>query len=267
MIRLLKASDVDACLSLSAEAGWNQTEADWLAAIETGRECCWGLEDGGELAGTTTVVNYSGQLAWIGMVLVRKARRRRGIARRLMEHALSWCDEREIPTVKLDATDLGRPLYLALGFEDEQAIERWGGAGMPGPATSGPDRRGPDFSLDGFERDRRALLERLTDIPGAESIGIEGGFALTRDGANARFLGPLVAKDRGTARRLVEIALAGRPSEPFFWDLLPEHPEAASLAAELGFARKRQLMRMVRPGGATRVDSNRLWAAAGFEYG
>jgi len=264
MIRPLTERDIEACMSLSREAGWNQTAHDWRAALKTGVGSCWGFEDAGELVGTATAVDYSGELAWIGMVLVRGDRRRRGIARRLMEHALEWCDAREIPTVKLDATDFGRPLYLALGFEDEQLIERWGGTGEAGERT---EAGVPDFALDAFGQDRRELLERLASMPGAESFETEGGFALTRSGANARYLGPLVAADRETARRLVKTAIRGRPGEPYFWDLLPEHAGATELAGELGFVLKRRLVRMARPGGAVRSDAERMWGAAGFEYG
>lgn len=264
MIRLLGTGDVDACMGLSAEAGWNQTADDWRTAMAAGPECCWGFEDGGEVVGTTTAITYGEDLAWIGMVLVRGDRRRRGIARRLMLHALDWLDARGVATVKLDATDFGRPLYLELGFVDEQPIERWAGVGRAGlPSEAGE----ADFRLDDFEAERGALLKRLSAAPGAETFAAARGFLLTRPGANARFLGPLVAEDRETAKRLVEDGLAGRAGAPFFWDLLPERAQSAELGAELGFERRRRLMRMARPGGGKRSDSARVWAAAGFEYG
>lgn len=264
MIRLLGAEDVDACMGLSAEAGWNQTADDWRTAMAAGPECCWGFEDDDEVVGTTTAITYGDELAWIGMVLVRGDRRRRGIARRLMLHALDWLDARGVKTVKLDATDFGRPLYRDLGFVDEQPIERWAGIGRAGqPCAEGQ----ADFGLDDFEAKREALLKRLSAAPGAEAFAARRGFLLTRPGANARFLGPLVAEDRLTAKRLLEDGLAGREGAPFFWDLTPEHAQSAELAAELGFERRRRLMRMARPGDGTRPDSERVWAAAGFEYG
>lgn len=42
--------------------------------------------------------------------------RRRGIARALTESALQWCRERKCSTVRLHASQAGRPLYAGLGF-------------------------------------------------------------------------------------------------------------------------------------------------------
>src|SRR2546430_8956029 len=39
--------------------------------------------------------------------------------------ALALADRIKIETVKLDATDQGRPLYVKMGFRCEQSVERW----------------------------------------------------------------------------------------------------------------------------------------------
>lgn len=43
--------------------------------------------------------------------------RRRGIARRLMGVMIEWCRQAGFAVVNLHASDDGRPLYLAMGFE------------------------------------------------------------------------------------------------------------------------------------------------------
>ncbi|MFN8546644.1 MAG: GNAT family N-acetyltransferase [Candidatus Eisenbacteria bacterium] len=43
--------------------------------------------------------------------------RRRGLARQLMEQMISWCRAKGFRAVSLHASDEGRPLYAALGFE------------------------------------------------------------------------------------------------------------------------------------------------------
>lgn len=42
--------------------------------------------------------------------------RRRGLAMLLMEHLLAWCQENNVETIVLHASDDGRPLYERLGF-------------------------------------------------------------------------------------------------------------------------------------------------------
>ena len=54
----------------------------------------------------------------------------------------------------------------------------------------------------------------------------------------------------------------------FYWDLFPEVPAAVELARELGFERRRELVRMaLRPEAASLGRPERVFGAAGFEYG
>ena len=61
--------------------------------------------------------NLSGVDAHVIDVYVRPAYRRRGLARKLMQTLVDWCQAQGIPTVTLEASDQGRPLYDSLGFD------------------------------------------------------------------------------------------------------------------------------------------------------
>jgi len=57
---------------------------------------------------------------WRGNILnvyTEHPHRRRGLARRLVIAATNWCGANGIPMVILHASDEGRPLYEALGFQ------------------------------------------------------------------------------------------------------------------------------------------------------
>ncbi len=49
-------------------------------------------------------------------VYTERGWRRQGIARRLVEEILAYCEARQIRLVTLHASDQGRPIYEALGF-------------------------------------------------------------------------------------------------------------------------------------------------------
>ena len=266
MIRLMRDDDVEACLALSAAAGWNQVAEDWLRVRTLEPEGCFVLEADGRAVASATVVCFGRELAWIGMVLTLPEYRRRGLARRLMERSLEYCEQRRVACVKLDATDLGRPLYLDLGFVDEQPIERWacewsGPVGAP-EARSGTLEEALALDRRAFGSDRRRVLESFRPFvsPGGD------GLVALRPGANARQLGPCVAASAEAAERLIETALAQAGPGRVFWDLLPANESAARLAERLGFAPARRLVRMSRP-AADVGDSGLVWATAGFEYG
>jgi GNAT superfamily N-acetyltransferase len=262
-IRLLAPADVPGAMRLKAAAGWNQTEADWMSLLELEPRGCFGIDADGVLAATATAVRYGTELAWIGMVLTDPAYRGRGFARGLMEHALEWLEGTAV--VKLDATDMGRPLYAKLGFADEAPVERWG----RDPAWTGHPAelpRGFDAELDrqAFGADRKAVLCRAA-IDCAE---IAGGFAMGRPGSRARYFGPCVARSETAARRLLDWFLSHHGGEMVYWDLLPGNAAAVRLAEEYGFRRFRSLIRMARPAGAQLPRRDEfVYAIAGFEFG
>jgi GNAT superfamily N-acetyltransferase len=280
MIRLMTPADIPAAMKLKECAGWNQTEQDWANVLVLEPEGCWVWEEENILAGSTTAICFGKDLAWIGMVLVLPEFRGRGIARGLMEQALQFLQTRGVHCVKLDATDMGRPLYLKLGFEDEAVIERWGRpAGLP-PISASEAAPAPIASADDIAEldtealgtDRRPLLQQLLAAFPGRGFRLPGGYLMTRPGANADFVGPCVADSSQTARVLIEEALRRWADRPFFWDLLPENPSARELASALGFECKRKLVRMALSGGACdeftrKFAIGRTFAAAGFEYG
>jgi GNAT superfamily N-acetyltransferase len=260
-------------MQIKEAAGWNQTELDWENLLRIAPETCFGLECDGTVVATTTAVCYGRTLAWIGMVLTDPAYRRRGYGRRLMQHTLEALAALQVDWIKLDATEMGAPLYRDLGFEDEGPIERWGLSGTeprPGGDTLAPfpaDRG--DLDHRAFGTDRSLLLEMLAPL-GAAAIPGEA-FAMGRPGSKAAFFGPCVSRSPEAARELLAWFLRRYPREPVYWDLLPGNREAVRLARAFGFEPLRRLVRMVRrsaPGAAPMEhDDSRVFAAAGFEYG
>ncbi len=268
MTRLLTVADVPQGMALKQVAGWNQTERDWLRLLELEPEGCWGIDGDGRLVSTATALCYGTDLAWIGMVLTHPDYRGRGFASRLMERALEFTDRRGVECVKLDATDMGAPIYRKFGFHDECAIERWSrvetGGKPAGHLAAAPFV--PDWGLDreAFGADRKRLLSALP-LEYAATIAGEG-FAMGRPGSNSLYFGPCVSRSAAAARSLVMRFLDLHPSEPVFWDILPENRAAAELASELGFAPVRRLIRMAR-GPSPPVDNCKVYAIADFACG
>ncbi len=226
-------------------------------------ESCLALDCNGVLVGTTTLVCYGSQLAWLGMVLTHGDYRRRGFARRLVSYALELAGARRIETVKLDATPIGLPLYEELGFRAEQPVERWRGRGGSALKRSLPPNPAGWVDGDAFPADRSKLLQQL--ISRNATLTCEDGYLLQRAGARARYLGPCVARTPAAAEALLESGLAHQ-NELFFWDLLPSNTEAVHLATRLGFERDRQLVRMSR-GKKLEESHEKIYAIAGFEFG
>src|SRR5207237_6846787 len=75
----------------------------------------------------TTTTCILGDVAWVAMVLVDARLRRHGIGTELMQQALRFLDERNVWSIRLDATPLGRPVYERLGFVPDYPLARYNG--------------------------------------------------------------------------------------------------------------------------------------------
>ena len=122
-IRPMTGADLPLGMRLKAQAGWNQTEADWRRFLHLQPDGCFVAELDGTAVGTTAAFVF-GPVAWVAMVLVDEAVRGRGVGTALMRHALAFLDGRGVRSVRLDATPLGRPIYEKLGFVAEYKIGR-----------------------------------------------------------------------------------------------------------------------------------------------
>ncbi len=269
-IRALTVADLPILLTLSTAAGWNQTAADWRLLLRLEPDGCLGLEQDGKLVATSTLICYQDELAWLGMVLTHPDYRRRGLARQLVGALLELAGARRIKSVKLDATDLGQPLYETLGFRTEQSIERWSAA-CPIAQTITDDLKPAPLAMLPFALDQRAFgasrARALQELAEHHTLYVgEDGYAIARPGAQAAYLGPCVAESIETARQLVNSCLRQHPRSPWFWDVLPANRAAVTLAQEFGFTMARRLVRMVKGHDGRGVDSL-IFAPAGLEIG
>ena len=83
--------------------------------------CLAAIEDQ-KVIGTATAINYSNQVAWIGMVLVDQEYRGRGVSKLLLTglfEKLNSCK-----SIKLDATPAGKPVYQKFDIKTEYLIHR-----------------------------------------------------------------------------------------------------------------------------------------------
>lgn len=203
------------------------------------------------------------------MVLTHPDFRRQGLATKLLRHVLAIADKLAIRTLKLDATEMGEPLYRSLGFVPEQTLERWmrsesfaSDSELTCSRNLSPLAENIDRAV--FGGDRGFLLRAL--IQQGACYSISGSYLLTRSGRNAPYLGPWVGRDKRTARQLLELGLRTPSTNGWYWDILRENRDAVALAKEFGFTPQRRLLRMSR-GEPLRAKDEFIYAIAGFEFG
>jgi GNAT superfamily N-acetyltransferase len=261
----LGAEDARAGLALSAEARWNQNEADWRFFLTRGT--VFGIRDDARLIATAALLPYTPDNAWISMVLVTHDRRRRGLATKLLDTCLDAAAEHEL-TTWLDATPAGATVYGPLGFRPTLELRRLRFAG----AATAP-KRASDGNLDemiardhramGF--DRAVLLRELGGRAGSRLVSQGSAMALVRDGRTARHIGPLFADDAGSAAALVE-TIARSETGPVLIDVVSDHRGFLKDLTASGWIVERPFQRM-RFGPGTSANAELPFAVAGPEYG
>jgi predicted N-acetyltransferase YhbS len=252
-IRSLIESDIPAALELKEAAGWNQTENDWRRLLRLEPNGCFVAVKEGRLVGTTTTTTYGNTLSWIGMVLVDPRERRQGIATRLMNVAVGYLKDKTA-TVKLDATAQGKPLYERFGFEVESVLERWIGTsnGRNAGTSKTPDAMRDLLALDqvAFDADRSKLIEALIDDACVPPVLLRvanetlSGYALARRGANADYVGPVVATNPQHVEPLLDQVLSELPARRVYIDFNTECGISTSVLSQRGFVKERELIRM-----------------------
>jgi GNAT superfamily N-acetyltransferase len=275
--------DVPAALRLSAQAGWNQIEADWVRLVRLWPEYCVAGWVDGEVVATGTLAVYRGEgaaVGWVGMILVGESQRRRGYAGAVLDAIIAAAERGGVSLLGLDATELGRPVYAARGFAEHSGMERLLRPAGAGVGEFGLARGLREWDWAGVESlDRRAtgvdrsqLLRQLSGEPGARCrvVASDAGvsaFGFLRRGRAAYHLGPLVAEHPDLADDLCNCLLAEATDGPVLIDVPRPNPVACVLAAA-GFSAVRQLARMTRPASAAPVLAGPLvFAASSFELG
>ena len=275
----LSIDDIEDAVALSEAEGWNQTAADWRRLIQLDPDGCFAMREGGQLIGTVTTTTYASTLAWIGMMIVHREHRRRGLGAALMRLALDYLERRGVATVKLDATPAGKPLYESLGFVTEVELERWQGVATRNSVTdsrettSASRRSLIDLDRAAYGVERGPLIESLADdavidpIVVSRNDGSASGYVLARRGRLATYIGPIVAESASDAQDLLDSALTRLDGHDVCLDLHRAGHLGAAALTERGLTKRRVLVRMRYGTPNAAATSPSICASTGPEYG
>jgi GNAT superfamily N-acetyltransferase len=277
VLKRIEPADAESTVALSDEAGWNQTVEDWRFMVGQGR--AMGLRDRkGTWVASSLILPQAPGLSWISMVLVTRAHRRSGLGTMLLRRCIGAVQE-EGGVPGLDATELGRPVYLPLGFQDVYTISRWRidaqRSEMPAPpgCTIRPMRESDLEAVIAFDVARSAtsrghILRYLFGLVRnraclAERDGQIVGYALGRPGQKTPQVGPVIADHPDVGIALVARMLTG----PAILDVPNAQRDLAGWLREAGAVRERGFTRMTLGRFPGLEDASRIYALAGPELG
>lgn len=270
---VLGQSDTEACLRLSDEAGWNQAAEDW--GLFLGHGTTIGVRGGdGSLVASAAALPYD-RFGFVSMVLVTAAWRRRGLATGLVDRCVETLTSRGLVPV-LDATPAGAQVYGRQGFGGLFELDRWQGEVAAATPISGEvvpaeprdfeTLRTLDHEANGT--DRGFLLGSFLARKDTSAFVDKDrtGFAIVRRGRRAMQVGPVVATSASRALSLLS-AVLGMVKGLVFADIPRRWNEVAEWLSGRGFTRQRSFTRMAYGHSKPFGRPDRLFAAAGPEFG
>ncbi|HUR57526.1 MAG TPA: GNAT family N-acetyltransferase [Opitutaceae bacterium] len=282
-VRALRAEDLAFANAVRQLAGWNQTEHDWRGYLEYEPTGCFIADVDGKPAGTATTIRYADRFGWIGMVLVHPDQRRHGVGTTLLRHTIDYLQRAGVDSIKLDATPMGKHVYVPIGFVDEYEISRY--EGVAPVATGGEAMRENVSALGAGDIDAVARFDE--PVFGAERARViaslrgrnpawcfvarDGanvtGYLIARQGASAVQIGPWMARDAATAEDLWRAVSSRIAGKRVYIDVPAPNAPGVSLMQRLGFKVQRTLTRMFFGKNTSPGTPEKIYSTGGPEKG
>ena len=281
ILRSMHYNDIEVVMHLKNEEGWNQTEKDWELLIKNPHNTCLVAEYKQKVIGTATAINYSDEVAWIGMVLVDRNYRGQGVSKLLLADLMKKLEQ--CKSIKLDATAAGLPVYKKMGFVNEYSICRFTNSSLKNSSTGKyeispepvqtkdiPEIVKFDKLIFGVERtslinflienypDKAWLLKKNNQI---------AGYALGRDGTRFNQIGPVSALTTNDAKILIAEALKNLTGKPVVMDIIEDKKDLSDWLNSIGFINKRPFIRMYYKDNPYPGILNRQYLICGPEFG
>lgn len=252
-LRRLTPADAAECAALAGSVAWTHSVPLWQQFIRWGGAgaMCLSMDD--RIAVTAVALTYSPRLAWVGAVIAHPDFQGRGYAKQMMQHVMEHL--KNVQSVMLDASVLGHPIYLKMGFRPLYKIEVWMGqpqlTAPSGNAESLSEADLPqviqiDTQIQGISRD---VVMRDMYQPGMAWVTREdgqiNGYLLAQTDSRGVHFGPWYHPTPEGAEQLFQTAASAFRGQ----DVRIQFPEPNTAALELcqkhGLAASRHCTRMV----------------------
>lgn len=284
VIRSMKRPELDETLKRAASEGWNpglnDAEAFWRADEDGFFVGELTANGAAQIAATISTVRYDGDgkgpdFGFIGLYIVRKELRGRGLGLRLWNEALSSLDH--VPTIGLDSVVAQIDTYIKDSFVLARRSVRYEGeAGGEMPQDLHPLAQTPFEDVLAYDRrcfpaQREAFLRPWLSLPGHVALGVTrggrlAGFGVVRPCGVGSKIGPLFADDDAAAHSLFHGLCASAAKGSVFYDVPMNHAGAVRLAEAHNMRPMFETGRLYR-GPAPEYDLGREFGVTSFELG
>lgn len=268
---------------LSEEAGWEHTQADWEAILESGYVC-------GERAASGTpaacgaLFDYGPALCTLGMLLVTSSRQKKGVGKKIVQYLLDRREPKNKPMMLVAGSRL-KEYYEKLGFREVERIHK-----LEAPPNTPPPVS--TFSLQQsiqplMEQDLAPVLSVDQQVLGADRSqllhiryrqsektlritnpqGTLLGYAMGVQQGKQLLIGPLIAFNRFSAIDLISALMAEHNGGPVRIDVSSRRNDLVQTLLDAGFKELDTQPVMVRDAPSLPGKRDHLFALASQAWG
>lgn len=275
----MRHDEVEQLAGWAADEGWNPGLADIGIAWDTDPEAFIAARDGDDLVGGLSIYAYGGRFGFMGLFIVRRDVRGRGIGDLLWRWRLDCLKTRFAPgaTLGMDGVFSMVPYYEQGGFAFAYRSHRFQGpaAGIADPGVR-PIAEADFAAIDRFDRahvpaPRTAFLRRWMFRPGGHALALVEndefvGYGVARPALTGFKLGPVFAGRPDVAERLCGSLMARFPGQQVQLDVPEPNTAGTKLAERFGLAPVFGCARMYC-GPAPALPVDRIYGVTSFEFG
>ena len=279
----MNREETDILAGWAADEGWNPGKSDIGIAWDTDPEGFIALRKksgtNADLIGGGTIMSYDGLFGFMGLFIVRRDQRGRGLGAHLWRYRLRRLQERLAPgaSIGMDGVLAMKPFYERGGFVFAHNDVRYQGIAN---GTMDPEVRPIDAStfavVENFDRShvpapRAPFLRRWIFQPGAHALGLQEngqmiGYGVVRPALAGYKLGPVFAKRADIAERLISSLMARIPGEQVQLDVPEPNQSGSRLAEKFGLKEVFDCARLYH-GRAPDLPIGNIFGVTSFEFG
>jgi GNAT superfamily N-acetyltransferase len=282
-ITLMEREEADILAAWAADEGWNPGKSDVGIAWDTDPEgfiaLRMGSGKGSDLIGGGTIISYDGLFGFMGLFIVRRDQRGRGLGARLWRYRLSRLQGRLAPgaSIGMDGVLAMKPFYERGGFVFAHNDVRYQGIadGRMDPAVRPVDSSTFAF-VEEFDRShvpapRASFLHRWIFQRGAHALALHEndqivGYGVARPALTGYKLGPVFAKRADIAERLIASLMACIPGQQVQLDVPEPNQSGSRLAEKFGLKEVFGCARLYH-GRTPDLPVGNIYGVTSFEFG
>lgn len=275
--RTMTQEELGTAVAWAAEEGWNPGlhDADCFWPVDPEGFFC--AEEDGRIVGTVSIVNYDDRFSFAGLYIVEPVHRDSGIGMQLYHHALRHAGSRIVGYDGVVAmVDKYRSRSGLFFHYNNARYEGTGGGAMPADLVSLRKVNFADlaaYDAQHFPARRESFLRRWIGQQGHLGLALTNdsgeilGYGVRRVCHRGHKIGPLFARDRPAAERLLDGLVAGIPGEPFFLDIPVPNADAVALVKDRSMTPVFFTARLYSMKDPVPLPLNEIFGVTTFELG